>query len=141
MSNFSFSHSVFKRLVLQTRKNQGLFGKELNIAMLTKIYKSKINLLLLIYQHRLCWMIKYTFSLSTTNMLVNHLSNKPLFLHVYRTSLLKCNKQFLLFPQCFLPIWITFCHFHYNLQLLSANSFSLEESKIANTNEPWQNGA
>ena len=30
MSNFSFSHSVFKRLVLQTRENQGLFGKGLN---------------------------------------------------------------------------------------------------------------
>ena len=30
MSNFSFSHSVFKRLVLQTCKNQGLFGKGLN---------------------------------------------------------------------------------------------------------------
>ena len=28
-SNFSFSHSVFKRRVLHTRKNQGLFGKEL----------------------------------------------------------------------------------------------------------------
>ena len=28
-SNFSFSCSVFKRLVLQTRKNQGLFGKGL----------------------------------------------------------------------------------------------------------------
>ena len=28
-SNFSFSHSVFKRLVLQTPKNQGLFGKGL----------------------------------------------------------------------------------------------------------------
>ena len=28
-SIFSFSHSVFKRLVLQTRKNQGLFGKGL----------------------------------------------------------------------------------------------------------------
>ena len=27
MSNFSFSHKVFKRLVLQTRKKQGLFGK------------------------------------------------------------------------------------------------------------------
>ena len=26
-SNFSFSHSVFKILELQTRKNQGLFGK------------------------------------------------------------------------------------------------------------------
>ena len=29
-SNFSFFHSVFKRFVLQTRKNQGLFGKRLN---------------------------------------------------------------------------------------------------------------
>ena len=28
-SNFSFSHIVFKRHVLQTRKNQGLFGKGL----------------------------------------------------------------------------------------------------------------
>ena len=28
-SNFSFSHRVFKRLVLQTRKNQDLFGKGL----------------------------------------------------------------------------------------------------------------
>ena len=28
-SNFSFSHSVFKRLVLQTSRNQGLFGKGL----------------------------------------------------------------------------------------------------------------
>ena len=32
MSNFSFSHSVFKRLVLQTRKNQGLFGKGLTLS-------------------------------------------------------------------------------------------------------------
>ena len=30
MSNFSFSHNVFKRLVLQTCKNQGLFGKGLS---------------------------------------------------------------------------------------------------------------
>ena len=28
-SNFSFSHSVFKRPLLQTHKNQGLFGKRL----------------------------------------------------------------------------------------------------------------
>ena len=28
-SNFSFSHNVFKRLVQQTFKNKGLFGKEL----------------------------------------------------------------------------------------------------------------
>ena len=30
MSNFSFSHSVFKGLVLNTRKNQGLLRKELS---------------------------------------------------------------------------------------------------------------
>ena len=30
-SNFSFSNSVFKRPVLQTRKNQGLFGKGLTL--------------------------------------------------------------------------------------------------------------
>ena len=33
-SNFSFSQSVFKGLVLQTRKNQGLFGKGLNLVLL-----------------------------------------------------------------------------------------------------------
>ena len=30
MSNFSFSHSVFKRLEQKTCKNQGLFGKGLS---------------------------------------------------------------------------------------------------------------
>ena len=30
-SNYSFSQGVFKRLVLQTRKNQGLFGKGLSV--------------------------------------------------------------------------------------------------------------
>ena len=29
-SNLSFSHSVFERLVLQTHKNEGMFGKVLN---------------------------------------------------------------------------------------------------------------
>ena len=30
IARYSFSHSVFKRLVLQTRKDQGLFGEGLN---------------------------------------------------------------------------------------------------------------
>ena len=30
MSNFSFSHSVFKILALETLRNQGLFGKGLS---------------------------------------------------------------------------------------------------------------
>ena len=37
------------------------------------------------------------------------------------------NEQFLLFPQCFLPVCITFSS---NLEPLSANSFSLEGSRI-----------
>ena len=37
MSNFSFSHSVFKRLGLQTCKHQGLFGKELTFYQTTKL--------------------------------------------------------------------------------------------------------
>ena len=37
--NFSFPHSVFKRLVLQTRKNQGLFGKGLK----NHDYKTLLN--------------------------------------------------------------------------------------------------
>ena len=37
-SNFSFSCSVFERLVLQTRKNQGLFGKGLNLAQTNQNY-------------------------------------------------------------------------------------------------------
>ena len=36
MSNFSFSHSVFKRLVLQTGKNKGMFWKWLIYALPTK---------------------------------------------------------------------------------------------------------
>ena len=34
MSNFSFSHSVFKRLVLQTHKKQVLFGKGLTHSLI-----------------------------------------------------------------------------------------------------------
>ena len=37
MSNFSFSHSVFKILVQQTRKNQGLFGKGLNATLTAEV--------------------------------------------------------------------------------------------------------
>ena len=33
-SNFSSSHSVFRRLVLQTHKNQGLFGKGIKTAFI-----------------------------------------------------------------------------------------------------------
>ena len=44
MSNFSFSHSVFKRLALQTYKNPGLFGKGLSTDMHNILYCCKMSL-------------------------------------------------------------------------------------------------
>ena len=38
------------------------------------------------------------------------LGNKP-FENTVGKGEIACNEQFLLFPQCFLPVWITFCHF------------------------------
>ena len=62
----------------------------------------------------------FSMIFSLPKLTVNPFPNKPWFLRVCRTSLLKTlgkgeiarSEQFLLFPQCFLPIWITFCHFH-----------------------------
>ena len=42
--------------------------------------------------------------------LVTPLGNKP-FKNTVGKGEIAHNEQFLLFPQCFLPIWITFCHF------------------------------
>ena len=39
MSNFSFSHSVFERLVLHTRKTQGLFGNGLRCIAVEKFVR------------------------------------------------------------------------------------------------------
>ena len=56
-----------------------------------------------------------------TMMSFNLFRNKPWFCRVCRTSLLKtllrkgeiaCDEQFLLFPQCFVPVWRNFFHFH-----------------------------
>ena len=39
------------------------------------------------------------------------LGNKPFENTVKKVEIAR-NEQFLLFLQCFLPVWITFCHFH-----------------------------
>ena len=56
------------------------------------------------------------------------LENKPFENTVGKGEIVR-NEQFLLFPQCFLPIWLTFCH---SCQILSCRlqTFSLGESKI-----------
>ena len=38
------------------------------------------------------------------------LGNKPFEKTVGKGEIAR-TEQFLLFPQCFLPVWITFCHF------------------------------
>ena len=43
-SNFSFTHSVFKRLVLQTCKNQGLFEKGLTVNTKSRVLKAFENI-------------------------------------------------------------------------------------------------
>ena len=95
-SNFSFSHSVFKRLVSQERQ---------------KVSKGDI-----VWE----WF--------------NRLPNKPLFIRVCSTSLLKTlrEKEILLvtsnfsFSQCFLPVRKTFCRFH---QIWNCRLQSLSVSK------------
>ena len=71
-------------------------------------------------------------------ILFNHFPNKLRFSHVCSTSLLKTlwgkgeiarNEQFLLFPQCFLPVWRTFCHF-YQIRNCRLQSFSVRKSKM-----------
>ena len=42
-SNFSFLHSVLKNLVLQTRENQGLFGKKLNVAQMMTSFFDRVE--------------------------------------------------------------------------------------------------
>ena len=59
-SNFSFSHSVFKGLVLQTRKNQGLLGKGVmgNCPLSTECKKYNILISLPTYPRLKCWVGK-----------------------------------------------------------------------------------
>ena len=189
MSNFSFSHSVFKRLTLQTPKNQGLFGKGLTlyhkITTLTtprkrafenivgkeenagnkhflpfsqcflpyQRHKSsfeqhincRLQMLSIWTSLKFCQLVKTLapFSQIMVHIISYHMTllypfpNKLWFLRVCCTSLLKTlwkKKIFLLtsnffFSQCFLSFQ-NFPPFSSNSKLSSANSFSLEESKI-----------
>ena len=87
-SYFSFSHSVFKRLVLQTHKNKGLFAQivRFDFYRITNIGENG--------------------ALVFTCLQYKSLEN------TVGKGEIACNEQFLLFPQCFLPIWKSFCHFH-----------------------------
>ena len=59
-SNFSISYSVFKRLVQQTYKNQGLFGKGLNNGLYSFV-PSSVNSEW--FQISLCFLVFRQFAL------------------------------------------------------------------------------
>ena len=110
ISSSSFFHNVFKMLLSHGCQNLGLCDIELR------------------------WLL--TMSKSTT--CENPFPNKPWFLRVCSTSLLKTlwekgkllvKEQFLLFPVFSTRFW-NFLPLSSNLKLSSSNSFSLEESKI-----------
>ena len=62
-SNFSFSHSVFKRLVLQTRKIQGLFGKVLNMFVTCGRAKHDFCSYSIFYSIRFLWLNLFAYYL------------------------------------------------------------------------------
>ena len=51
-----------------------------------------------------------TPTLTTQCLLLMPMGNKP-FENTVGKGEIAPNEQFFLFPQCFLPIWIIFCHF------------------------------
>ena len=50
------------------------------------------------------------YPIPTQRHLLTPVGNKP-FENTAGKGEIAHNEQFLLFPQCFLPVWITFCHF------------------------------
>ena len=72
-------------------------------AMSEKIKKYRIC-------HELTVEIKFLLTHSHTMTPLAPVGNKP-FENTVGKGEIALNEQFLLFPQCFLPVWITFCHF------------------------------
>ena len=117
-SNFSFSHNVFKSCHLLMCQNEYLWSKGLTSGckgLSANMYRLPNNIIL---DHRLS-------SLKTKGFVdytcINPIPKKPWFFTCLRYKSFENtvgkgeiarNEEFLLFPQCFLPIWKTFCHFH-----------------------------
>ena len=81
MSNFSFSYSVFRRLVLQTRKNQGLFGKGLRSWMSSIMGEIEAEQELFALEFGKIAEYEFVYSLSSTNID----QSAPNFVEVYMT--------------------------------------------------------
>ena len=147
-SNFSFPHIVFKGHVLQTRKNRGLFGKglttmsssgSLNPPHNSELYRNEMAFLktLLVKENIEVTSIFSLYPFPEQALVFTCLQYKSLENTVGKGEIAR-NEQFLLFPQCFLPFWRPFYHFH-NFKMSSANSLSLEESKSCRLGKGYYN--
>ena len=88
-SNFSFSQSVFKRLVLQIRKNQGMFGKGLSsiFSFFNNVfYPSSSN-----FNFQVKSILDSANASNWTSL--NPFPNKPLLLSVCNRRLLKTMQE------------------------------------------------
>ena len=124
-SNFPFSNSVFKWLVLQPRKNQGLFGKGLkkNSTIWITIYRLPENAVGIVEYFCLLLTLSQTspgFYVSAGQVFWKHCGKRR-----------NCSRRTISpFPTVFSTRLDNFLPFSSNLKLSSANCFSLEESKI-----------
>ena len=134
-------NDVYKHFLLFPQRFQKtLFLKSLNVGILCKGVKDRYILYCLLGFSPFSKFFSFIVPNKMANYLVeiNPFPNKPWFLRVCSIRLLKTlwEKEKLLvtrnfsFSQCFLPIWSTFLPFSSNLKLSSANSFSLEGSRI-----------
>ena len=112
-SNFSFSRRVFKRLVLQTCKNQGLFGKGVCNGRSLLLYLSRFsikstynNLERIIYCQAVNIFLFYPFPKT------NPVYSTNLLKTLWEKEKLPVSSNFSFSHSVFLPVWRTFFHFN-----------------------------
>ena len=63
------------------------------------------------YQHKVTCLVIECFPFPKQSLVFTCLQDKS-FENTVEKGDIDRNKQFLLFPQCFLPVWRATCHFH-----------------------------
>ena len=92
-SNFSFSQIVFKKLVLQTRKNQGLFGKGLKALVEKALENIEIEGETSGIHHFLCFPPVFSFIHIFHGVYINLSSANALKLNKFQILSLEGSKQ------------------------------------------------
>ena len=122
LSNFSFSHRVFQRLLLQTRKNQGLFGKGITLNMILFWIFKDWNVFFRYFRLRSgCKWLTHSHTITPFDAP----GKQAFWKHCGKRRY--CSwRAISAFPTVFSTHLDNFLPFSSNLKLSSANSFSLE---------------